>query len=287
MRTTGIFETAVRRIPLKGFKDPFILIPFGDVHKYSPLHCAKAWKKDLARWKANPNMWGLGMGDYFDFASTSERKALRNADLHEGTDSMFDSMAKEHADKFVEEIWFMKDRLLGLVEGNHYAEFADGTTSTMYMAEKLGVPYLGCFCIVQLRFEIDSVRANYDIVAYHGKGAARLVGGSLNAVQYMAESIEADLYLMGHDHKKPASPADRIVPYYNRKTNQLDLHHRTIHFARTGGYLRAFVKGMPSYIADAGNGALPLGGIEISIKPSRPRNDVGLKKIHLDVRVTI
>ena len=86
MKTTGIFTIHEYGIPIRSQSQPVYLHFFGDVHRDSPLHAADAWKKYLAYAKqgAHDN-WFLGMGDYVDCCSTSERIAItsiRHA-LHE------------------------------------------------------------------------------------------------------------------------------------------------------------------------------------------------------------
>jgi hypothetical protein len=38
--------------------------------------------------------------------------------------------------KFAKEIEFMQSKLIGLIEGNHYWQFANGTTSTQKLCEQ-------------------------------------------------------------------------------------------------------------------------------------------------------
>ena len=72
----------------------FTLIPFGDVH-YDSHNCdRKKFNEFLKRAKKETNTFYIGMGDYFDFASYTERRALKNARLHESTEAKLDKNAE-------------------------------------------------------------------------------------------------------------------------------------------------------------------------------------------------
>jgi hypothetical protein len=204
MQTTGIFETHYYEIPFKKYDEPIYLIPFGDIHRTSPLCAEESWLEFLEWARGKRNAHFLGMGDYDDLASTSERTLLRNDKLHESTTSTLESLYKKHTDKLIKEISFMKGKLIGLIEGNHYAEFQTGITTTQRMCDALDCKYLGVSATSVLSFKSTvspKKRKTIAIFAHHGLGASGLIGGSMNKVQQMARQVEADIYLMGHDHK--------------------------------------------------------------------------------------
>ena len=76
MQTTGIFTIHEFEIPISSFNEPIYLIPFGDVHRSAPLCHTEKWLEFLDWAKNKKRCYFLGMGDYDDLASASERMNL-------------------------------------------------------------------------------------------------------------------------------------------------------------------------------------------------------------------
>jgi hypothetical protein len=199
MQTTGIFTIHQVDIPIKKLDEPIYLIPFGDIHRSSPMCHTQKWLEFLDWAKKKKNAYFLGMGDYDDLASASERKILVNKDLHDSSLQTLEKLYLSHTKRLYDEIKFMEGRIIGLMEGNHYGEFLNGTTTTQKLAELLKCKYLGVSTFIRLSFSLSSSKAAIDIWAHHGKGAARLIGGSLNRVQQMGEAAEADIYCVDEE----------------------------------------------------------------------------------------
>ena len=136
--------------------DPFYLIPFGDVHRDTPSCDEDRWHWFLHRCKTFPQdkTYYLGMGDFNDFASSKEQKALKNSDIHDQTRDKFDLIVQQDNRKFAEEISFMRGKLIGLLDGNHNWVFRDGTTATQDLCERMNAPYLGWLSWVELRIKL-------------------------------------------------------------------------------------------------------------------------------------
>jgi len=281
MRTTGLFTIYEYTIVVSKYEKPIYLIPAGDIHRSSP-HCAVDRWLDFCQWgKGKKDAYFIGMGDYLDLASTSERLILNNSALHESSRQTLDDMAMDWVKLIVKEMSFMKGKLIGLIEGNHYYTFIDGTTTTQRMCAMLNCKYLGVSSFIRLHIVQEQgnrkkPRTNtIDIWAHHGMGAARLVGGSLNRVQQMAEAAEADIYLMGHDHKKSVGFVNRLRLQSSGGT--LVLNHRKVLLARTGSFLKGYVPEEVSYIADAAMSPTDMGVIKIELTPTRKRGIDGIK----------
>jgi len=123
------------------------------------------------------------MGDYDDLSSTSERPVFASAMLHNTTRTSLEKMYRQYTERLAKELSFMKGKLLGLLEGNHYSVFEDGTTTTQYLCQLLECKYLGVSAFIRLRFcykPSDTSTMSLDIWAHHGSGASggRTVGGS-------------------------------------------------------------------------------------------------------------
>jgi hypothetical protein len=278
MNTTGIFTVYRYEIQFEKYGEPIYIVPFGDVHRSSPLCHAEKWKEFLDWAKGKERCYFLGMGDYDDLASGSERQILVNKALHESTITTLEDLYRKFTDRFHHEVSFMEDRCIGLLEGNHYGEFQNGTTTTQKLAELMKCKYLGVSSFIRLSLHSRCKPTNtssVDIWAHHGKGAARLVGGSLNRVEQMLEAAECDIALMGHDHKKSVGLKTRLSLNSSGGNGGLKLHQRKILFARTGSFLKGYEPEAKSYIADAAMNPTDLGVIKIELTPKRERRDGG------------
>jgi hypothetical protein len=226
------------------------------------------------------------MGDYDDLVSTSEREGLCSARMHDSTIKTIEDIYRQHTDRLAKEISFMKDKCLGLIEGNHYGVFQNGTTTTQRLCESLNCKYLGCSSFIRLTFAptFHGNKTNsLDIWAHHGIGAGRLIGGSINNVARMMSAAEADIYLMGHDHHKSAAPVTRLRLNSGAK---LKLSHRKALLCRTGSFLRGFVPGEVSYVVDAAYSPTDLGVVKIEMTPRRDQSD-GSDDCWIDLHASI
>ena len=255
------------QIEAKALNVPIYIIPFGDIHRFAPLCDEKKWLEFLYWARRKPNAYFLGMGDYDDLASFNERKALLTANLHESTKMSLEDLFKDRADRLSGELNFMKGKLIGLIEGNHFGELQNNTTTTQRMCEKLNCRYLGVSSFIRLAINHGDKHRAVDIWAHHGRGAARLVGGSLNTVQQMSDIAEADIYLMGHDHKKSIAIKTRLC--LSEGGSGIALSHKKILLGRTGSFLKGYEPDAPSYIVRSALSPTDMGVIKIELTPHR------------------
>lgn len=291
MKTTGLFTTHRVELEVETGK-PFKLIPFGDVHRDSDLHADEHWKEFLDYAKAQKNAVFVGMGDYSDGVSTSERIVLSDAGLHDTTRRTMEGVYKGVAKTLVNELSFMKGRLLGLLGGNHYMRFENGDTTDHILAAALGTKFLGVCSFIRLSLSFrgrgggGGRKKSLDIFAHHGKGGGSLPGSTFNTIEKMAASADADIYLMGHDHKKGCIPSTpRLVLNGGHNKGELIVRERTPWLGRTGSFLKAYENGRVSYNVDAARSPCSLGWIEFEITPVRTR-DGGVDEMSFRIRGT-
>ena len=98
-----------------------------------------------------------------------------------------------------------------------------------------------------------------------------MAGSGLNIMEHLIKGVEADIYLMAHNHAKVTAPMDRLY-----RTDSGYLYHRTKLLARTGGWLRGYLAQRPlegrparesrgSYVEQAAYVPSTLGGLVFSI----------------------
>lgn len=213
-----------------------LLMPVGDIHFGSEKWPEEKMVNHL-RWGMDRGATFLGMGDYFDFASFSQRLILKQ--LRDSSRKEIEGMIELKIQSLLDLIYFTKGHWIGLVEGHHFWEFADGTTSDQRLCKALECEFLGTSGLIRLSYDnVSSHHPEADCIVYlhHGLGAPRTSGGHLNRVEDLLKWIDADIYLMGHSHSKVSSPIDR------QYVSPDGIHyHRTKVMARTGGWLTGYV----------------------------------------------
>lgn len=236
------------------------------------MHDKDRWKATCAWGRKKPRCYFLGMGDYLDLASTSERLILGNPALHESTKKTLEQLYLDQVKGFCKDIEFMRGRLIGICGGNHYGMFPNGTTTDQKIAELMGCKYLGVSSLMRVTMRQVGTKHRWaqsvDIMIHHGRGTGRTVGGSINAVVKLADVAEADIYLMGDNHAKEIAHRDKLRLGHGGNS-RIRLRHRKRVFARTGSYLKGYEEDCESYIVD---GAMPpseLGSIKLELTPRR------------------
>lgn len=268
MKTTGIFKVFRYEIPFKNYHQAIKLVPFGDVHRWAPLHADKIWQKFIDRYKDDPYAYFIGMGDYLDELSTSERRAFINCDYHDSTIHNAMAFYRERSTNLAKELSFMKGRLIGLCEGNHYVQLDSGDTTTNVMCTALETTYLGVKSFIELILKDAKGHHAHRVVVciHHGESGGRRSSTSVSKLENMAYTHNADIILQGHDHRKNHVEVTEIgiTHAQHGKPNVLQ---RVKYCARTGGFLKGYVDNYKSYIADANMPPNSLGNIEFHLTP--------------------
>ncbi len=266
---------------------PINLYVFGDVHRFAKGCAEEKWLEFLDIAKKDTNALFLGMGDYDDLASQSERVILINPGLHDDTRWSVDDVYDYRVKQFQEEIKFMKYGLIGLLEGNHYGVYSTGgMTTTQKLCENLRCRYLGVNAFIRLSFICGSKRNAIDIFAHHGKGAARLIGSDLNTVEQMVANAEADIYLMGHSHQRNAGKVNRL--HLQHGGDGLILKDKTMLLARTGSFLRGYMPDHQSYVVKGAMKPSDIGYLKIILTPTREarlNNKTRKTEDHLTIKI--
>lgn len=267
MKTTGLFTTHIVEIEVPSNTGVINLVPFGDVHFGSDGFALNIWKEFVESHRKCKNTYYLGMGDYVDFASASERFSIRGSKLHSTTEELLDTVAYQMIRDFFKHIEFTKDKLIGIIGGNHYWEFQNGMSSDERLAQLANVPFLGCASIIRICLNYpDKVQLHVDVFASHGRGSGKLPGSAYNSVEDMSRYCIADVFLMGHDHSRGIIPGrSRLEPHFCEKENTLLVKERTPYLGRTGSFLKGYEKNKRSYTVDNHYPPTSLGGIKIKL----------------------
>lgn len=287
MRTTGTYTVWRYEIQYDKPNEPIYLIPFGDVHKSSPMHSKEKWQDFLAWAKTKKRCYFLGMGDYQDLGSSSERTILGNPNLHESTYKTLEQLYLAQVKAFAKDIDFMKGRLIGLIEGNHYGVFSNGINTDQKLCELMGCKYLGVNSLIRLVLKPKSkhnIAMSVDIFAHHGRGGSRTSGASMNPVERMMDIADAQIYLMGDNHQKGIVPKSRIK--LSGQHNLISKQYKVL-LIRTGSFLESYEDGQQSYVVDMNLPPTDLGVVKIELTPRCKRIEGGKRDEYIDIHASI
>lgn len=241
--------------------------------------CKNTWRKMIERVKKDPYCYVIFVGDMIDadrpsmrsrkaaiFADGDRRSALNEEDL--------DHQAGLR-DGIIHDLRPIKDKIIGMVDGDHFRQYENGTTSTWYIANQLGIPktYLGermGWVRITIRYEhgkhdsrTSCTGLNFDIFVRHGKGSASTFGTDVNALVRQSNGFDADLTVAGHTHRSWFVK----VPYLY--VGQNEIKQRFAGYARAGSLLRGFMFGQTTYPEIAEYQPLSIGWPEIYVYTSR------------------
>jgi hypothetical protein len=222
---------------------PVVLAPIGDI-QYFGRRSAIAWdhlKRHIDQAMAR-KAWFIGMGDYIDFLSPSNRKRLAQADLYDNSLDVVDDKARELTFQLYEQLLKpTTGRWLGLLEGHHFAQLQTGQTTDQYLCELLKTRFLGTCAYVRLSMQPSpkaTSHSNYLIWAHHGRGGGAKAHAPLMKLENLTPYWEAHLFLIGHMTKVAAAPINRVRPAFGPTHAQL--RHERIYLVGTGGWMKGY-----------------------------------------------
>lgn len=271
-----MFDVHQVSIKLKSINERIRFIPFGDIHRDSPAHATREWTRFLKEAASRKNAFFLGMGDYMDGYSTSERAVMNCDGLHDSSRERHEEDGRGRIRVLAKELAFMKGRVIGMLNGNHYQTYRDGTNGDQYLSNLLHAKYLGVCGAIRLCLDYHGARIAMTIVAHHGRGAGQTAGGKLNSVEKLASYWpDAEIALMGDNHARGALPlGDKLMLCGGR--NGLTIKSRKSWIARTGSFLKSYEPGRSSYVVDACLAPASLGWVEFDIGVERCDNVLNL-----------
>lgn len=268
------------------------IMPLGDV-QLGAEGCDEDRFKRHVEWGMKQDAYFLGMGDYVDVASPSNRLKIKQAALYDSVNEALEEQAQVAIERFLKLVKGTEGRWLGLLSGHHYWEFQDGSTSDTRLAQAMKSAHLGSCAFVRLQFAGRSSSKGgltCTIWCHHGQGGGIKQGAPLNKLENLIGAFDADIYLMAHMHKKVGGMIDQL---YMTRQAPFKLRHRTKLIAGTGGFLRGYLQGSKqgkvasgNYVEKAMMGPVALGGILIKVRPVRDQTD-GNDDARLDIGVEL
>ena len=242
----------IKRIKCSGSRNEwFYLIPIGDTHVGNIGFDEEKLRK-LVQWiKEKKNVFWMGMGDYCECINYTDKRFDPQQVPLWLRDKM-DNMIASQVAKFVEILEPIKDKCIGLHEGNHDRKIR--ITNQFDVVYEIWrafgikeIPMLKDAAITRLRFESpykDGAGSySFDIFSVHGNTGGRLGGAKVNRLEQLIGFFEADIYLMAHSHIKLTE--SKMLLYADSRMN---LKYRKKILAVTGCFLNGYTQDTTSYV---------------------------------------
>jgi hypothetical protein len=255
---------------------PFTIVPIGDLQLMSSgidsgeTVNLSGFKQHLKYIEKNyPNPLYLGMGDYIDFLSPSNRDTLKKGKIYDQSREYIDMAATDLADEFLTLMQHTKGKWLGMLTGHHFHEYMSGMTTDHYIASELNATYLGRVAHVTVRYKNSNgkVDGKLNIWAHHGEGARKYPASKItdNVAPHWPD---VDLFFMGHMHE---SDSARIARYTVDAGG--DIVARNSLAVVTGAWLEPHTAGVGSYIENAVLRPRATGAPVVVVEPYRDEKD--------------
>lgn len=257
-------------------REPLLIMPIGDIQWSGQRGdtTLEMLKRHIG-WGMEHKAWFIGMGDYIDFLSPSNRQRLSAAALYDSAADVIDDKAMELTEEIYREaLKPTKGRWLGMLEGHHFTQLKSGMTTDMRLCQMLDAKFLGTSAMIRLVFKGSGKTGNVTIWAHHGVGGGMATtSAALNKLTRMATHFRADIFLMGHITKQTVEPQDVVEAVWSGR-GEPHLIHRVRLLAVTGGFSKGYQVRRKDGIVPRGNyveqgmmAPAALGGIKVRIVP--------------------
>ena len=231
-------------VPVKG--NEIHLYPVCDVQVGCTGVDLRGFQEYIDEAMADPLAHFVGVGDYTDGVSPSNRRMLRSAfvkgELYDTAEKMLEGASERDVMTFLDIVKPTRGRWDFLFEGHHFWQRPDLRTSDQDIADYLGCPNLGRgAALVSYQFKTGSPLVMY---ALHGGGAGDSFAAPLNRLERQMRAWTAHIYLTGHHHKLTAARAVKLdrAP---ESTTQLSATDSVL--VAAGSWMHGFVEGTVSY----------------------------------------
>lgn len=178
------------------------LYPLSDLHIGDPRTDKRMFLQFLEHIKAAPNRFLLFNGDNSNNAIKSSVSNIYEEEM----------TPREQKIWLRENLQCVKDRFLIFTPGNHEDRSVRETDTHMIedLAENLGLEdlYRSEEALIKLSFGVNPTNPErkvvYSIYITHGNGGGKRAGSTINNLELLGLSIDADIYIVGHSHKRIA-----------------------------------------------------------------------------------
>jgi len=268
--------------------DTFRLYPIGDVHIGAYNFAAKKFKQYVQMIKNDKNGMWIGGGDILDAVILQDQKRFDPNNLPDwmltgspkAVRGNIKDIMKAQIDYACDLLEPIKDKCIGLIEGNHeysIAKYHNRDIMAELSRRLATVPLTDCAFI---RFKF--VRVGGSVVTTrlyiaHGNGGGRSAGSEPMHLNRLAQERDCEIVLRGHSHCfhiMPPTPRLTIP-----STGPMPEHALTndVRCGNWGCFLLSYASGESTYDSRSNYPVRPMGTIVVEIKPfCAPSSSTGL-----------
>ncbi len=172
------------------------MVIISDVHYGNPLFSLHHLERTIKFVREKEDVFAFLNGDLLEAVTKNSKGNIYRQVLS----------PKEQRDDIIDLLKPIKDKILGMTEGNHEMRLHDSDADfSEDISKALGVPYRPEGMAIKILFGSGSHRMNSQPFTFkgyctHGYGGARTKGGKSVKLERTAAFVTGDFYAMSHDH---------------------------------------------------------------------------------------
>ncbi len=185
------------------------LVPISDAHYGNPLYSEKHFARQIKTIQETRNMYAILNGDLCESTIKASKGDIFN---QVGT-------PQKQRDDIEKKLKPIRHKILGMTTGNHeYRIYREtGVDISKDIAKALKIPYRPEGMLLKISFGDNNNYTTgrpytYFIYFSHGYGGARTKSAKAVKVERMGTWIDADCYIMSHDHVVNVAPDIYLKP---------------------------------------------------------------------------
>lgn len=275
-------EITKKEITYASRSEHFNLVGLGDIH-LGNAGCDLKKLKEITDWiKSTPRTFWIGTGDYIDCINIADPRFDPYSIDPAYNIKNLSRLIPQQIEDILTYLRPIKHKCLAMVTGNHEENIRLRYNFDVgyEISKDLKSPLLGYDGWVMLQFTRKTPNqtceksqiTTYLIYVSHGFGGARKSGAKVNRLEDVASYMDADIIILGHEHKKIIAPP--IIKLTLTKEGKLCYRKQIAVMA--GSFLRGYTEGATSYVERKGYSPADLGIVKIMLKPD-------IKDIHASI----
>ncbi len=275
--------------------EPLQIMPIGDIQYDGPDGATDVdrLRRHLA-WGMKNGVWFLGTGDIIDFLSPSNREKLANAGLYDTAESVIERAANTLEEEIFEILRPTIGRWIGLVQGHHFFEHSDGSSTDTRIAKMLETRFLGDCALIRFAFKEEGKGHRAKSIKawiHHGAGGGGMLPTAIYNKMYhqLPRYPGVRLFMQGHVPQLGHINVEGLDMTDSRNPH---LFHEDRHLVACGGFSRSYKQGSTrggrpqgGYAEKAMMPPAVLGGALITLTPERYERK-GIEYVTIDVKVS-
>lgn len=261
-----MWECSLYHRTIKVDTDAITIVPIADVQVGASGVDLDGLREHVEYARTFPNPRFVGVGDYIDTVSPSNRKLLRAA-IKEG--KLYDSFETAMLDvtaKYVDEfltVFEAGDQWDAVLPGHHYWEYVRRVgddfllrTTDQDVADAVGAPFMGApdekqpSAMLTYSFppaKKGQPRPQLRVYLRHGQGSGDTFAAPLNQLQKQTQAHVANVYIIAHHHKLVSGKMVKLDENPQHETN-LKAYEGAL--VSAGSWMRGFLKDETTYAED-------------------------------------